>query len=75
MTGHWKYRVHCVRGEELEALLNLAGEEGFEILHLNHRFLEGPEDAGAVFVVLGRRQEAVAGEEDITRLAARHLAR
>lgn len=59
MLTNWKYRVHCVRGEDLERLLNDAGQEGFEILHLNHRFLEGPEAEGVCFVVLGRRQDVV----------------
>ena len=59
MKANWKYRVHCARGEELEALLNDSGEDGFEILHFNHRFLEGPEAEGVCFVVMGRRQEIV----------------
>jgi len=58
MKINWKYRVHCARAEELQELLNHAGEEGYEILHLNHRFLEGPEAEGVCFVVLGRRQES-----------------
>lgn len=49
----WEYRVVCLPALEVQAALNEAGREGFQILHVDHRF-NGHDENGVTYVVMGR---------------------
>ena len=49
----WDYRVVCLGALEIEAALNEHGRDGFQVLHVDHRF-NGHDESGVTYVVMGR---------------------